>query len=262
MTGEPTGARWAEPATGGLAPVLDGVRAALAEAAGYVDALCRGVETVLVAAPGGGGAAAEVAGLRAAFAGVTADVGAMLVAPGDPSVLRAVGRAWVDEVGAPVSRLVGVASDHVQETDDRWSGAAADAYRAVLPAQRTALAAVVALCQEVDDTLNHLAGAITRFWVAVATACLGLVLALAGALGSAAPVVGPPIAAAVALAGVTALVTAGSAALSGLSDVTLAAADRSAALARLLADSTAFPRGAWPRSTSGVSAEPRHWQVR
>ncbi len=262
VTGEPGDARRAEPTTGALAPVLDDVRAALTEAAGYVDGICCGVETALAAAPGGDGAAAEVAGLRAAFAGVTADLGAMLVAPGDPPVLRAVGRAWVDEIGASVSRLVGVASDHVQETDDRWAGAAADAYRAVLPAQRTALAAVVALCQEVDDTLNHLANAIMRFWLAVATACLGLVLALAGALGSAAPVVGPPIAAAVALAGVTALISAGSAALSGLSDITLAAADRSAALARRLADNSAFPHGAWPRSTNGISTEPRYWQAR
>ncbi len=272
MTGEPTVAVApigmpsdgppVEPTGGELAPVLDDVRAALAEAAGYVDRICCGVETVLAAAPAGVGAAAEVSGLRAAFADVTADLGAMLVAPGDPAVLRAAGRAWVDEVGAPVSRLVGVASDDAQETDDRWTGVAADAYRAVLPAQRTALAAIVALCQEIDDALNVLAAAIMKFWVAVATACLGLVLALAGALGSAAPVVGPPVAGAIALAGVTALVTAGSSALSGLSEITLTAADRSAALARRLADSTAFPHGAWPRSTGGISTEPRYWQAR
>jgi hypothetical protein len=193
---------------------------------------------------------------------VVAQLGGMLTAAGDPEALRAAGAGWIDDVGAPVSRLVGAASDDVLETDDRWTGAAADAYRATLPAQQKALAAIVATCLEVDATLGDLAAAITEFWIAIGTACLGLVLALAGALGTAATVVGAPAAAGIALAGVGALVAAGSSALSSLGDITTAATARGAALDRRLADSSAFPLGAWPRSTHGISTQARDWQPR
>jgi hypothetical protein len=246
------------------AAVLDRVRRALDEAAAHVDGIAGAVEAALAAVPADAAAAAraEVADLRRAFTGVGAQLGAMLAAAGDPAGLRATGAAWTTAIGAPVSRLVGVASDDVSETDDRWTGAAADAYRATLPAQQTALAAVVVTCLEIDATLGELAAAITDFWIAIGTACLGLVLALAGALGSAATVVGAPAAAGISLAGVGALVAAGSSALSSLSDITAATAARGAALERRLADSTAFPLGRWPRSTTGVGTDARDWRVR
>lgn len=247
---------------GATAPA--GVRTALDEAAGHVDTICGAVEAVLDGLPDGLAAAAraEVADLRRSFTGVVAQLGGMLAAAGDPDALRAAGAAWIDDVGAPVSRLVGVATDNVLETDDHWTGAAADAYRATLPAQQTALAAIVATCHEVDATLGDLAAAITDFWIAIGTACLGLVLALAGALGSAATVVGAPAAAGLALAGVGALIAAGSSALSSLSTITTTATARGAALDRRLADSSAFPLGAWPRSTRGISTAARDWQPR
>jgi hypothetical protein len=246
------------------AAVLDRVRAALDGAAAHVDAIACAVEAALAGLPAdaAAGARAEVADLRRAFAGAVSQLGAMLAAAGDPAGLRAAGAVWTAGIGAPVSRLVGVAADDVLETDDRWAGVAADAYRATLPAQQTALAAVVATCLEVDATLGDLATGITDFWIAIGTACLGLVVALAGALGSAATVVGAPAAAGISLAGVGALVAAGSAALSSLGDVTAAAAAHGAALHRRLADSTAFPLGGWPRSTTGIGADPRGWQLR
>jgi len=247
-----------------LAAVVAGVGATLDQAAAHVDALCGTVAAALDALPAAvaGDARAQLADLRQAFTGVVAQLGGMLAAAGDPDALRAAGAAWTGEVGAPLSRLVGVASDDVLETDDRWAGPAADAYRATFPTQQTALAAVVATCQEVDATLGDLAAAITNFWIAIGTACLGLVLALAGALGSAATVVGAPAAAGMALAGVGALVSAGSSALSSLGAVTTAATARGAALDRRLADSSAFPLGAWPRSTHGISTRARDWQPR
>lgn len=248
----------------GAATVPARVRTALEEAAGHVDGICGAVEAVLDGLPDGLAAVAraEVADLRRSFTGVVAQLGGMLAAAGDPDALRVVGAAWIDDVGAPVSRLVGVASDNVMETDDHWTGVAADAYRATLPAQQTALAAIVATCLEVDATLGDLAAAITDFWIAIGTACLGLVLALAGALGSAATVVGAPAAAGIALAGVGALIAAGSSALSSLSAITTTATARGAALDRRLADSSAFPLGAWPRSTRGISTAARDWQPR
>lgn len=236
-----------------LAAVLDDVRAGLDEAAGYVDAICRTVELVLA----GSGAAADVTALRRSFTGVTTHVTGLLLTAGDPQALRAAGTAWVDDVGRPVSALVGVATDDVLETDDHWTGAAADSYRATLPAQRLALAAIVTTCQEVDTVFEDLAVAITRFWIAIGSACLGLVLALAAALGSAATVVGATATPGIALAGVGALVVAGTAALSSLTEVTAAAATRHGAVARRLGDSSAFPLGRWPRSTTGISTDAR-----
>src|SRR6185437_13992885 len=110
--------------------------------------------------------------------------------------------------------------------------------------------------------LDELASAITSFWIAIGAACLGLVLALAGALGTAATAVGVPAATGIALAGVGSLVAAGDEALSSLTAITAASASRSAALHRRLADSSAFPLGAWPRSTTGLHPGASVWQLR
>ena len=247
-----------------LAALLENVRSSLDAAAGHVDALGSAVETVIAALPPAAAAdtRVQVTDLHRTYREVAQQLGGLLLAGGDPAALRAAGAAWVGEVAAPVSGLVAVASDAVLSTDDRWTGVAADAYRATLPAQQSALAAIVTTCQEIDATLDELAAAITAFWIAVATACLGLVLALAGALGTAATAVGAPAAAGIALAGVGALVAAGDEALAGLTEITTVAAARSAGLHRRLVDSSAFPHGAWPRSTTGLHPGAKGWQMR
>jgi hypothetical protein len=232
----------------GLDPVLDGVRTCLADAAGHVDGICRAVE---------GATGSDPSALRRSFTALADQVDALILAAGDPEALRVAGGTWIDDIARPVSRLVGAATDDALETDDHWQGAAADAYRATLLPQQKALAAVVAICQEVDADLEDLAAAILRFWIAIGSACLGLVIALAGALGTAATVVGAPASAGIALAGVGALVVAGNSAVSNLTEVTSATAARGAALERRLADSSAFPLGHWPRSTAGISTDAR-----
>jgi hypothetical protein len=246
-----------------LPALLDGVRAALDEAARGVDALCGAVETALGTVPVATTSCvrAELVDLRQAIRSVAEHLRGLLRAAGDPTRLRATGAEWVGSVAGPVSAVVVVASDTVQQADDHWSGAAADAYRATFLPQRNALTAVVAACSDVDVTLTDLAAAVTAFWIAIGTACLGLVLAMAGALGTAASAVGAPAAAGIALAGVGALVAAGDKALSSLTTITATAAARSAALHRRLADDTAFPLGAWPRSTTALAGSVE-WQVR
>lgn len=238
----------------GLEAVLDGVRRALAEAAGYVDALCGAAASVLATAGAGTTGGTDPVALRRSFAEVADGLGELLLAAGDPDALRAAGAAWVHEVGRPVSALVGLVTDDVLETDDRWTGVAADAYRATFPAQRLALSAVVATCQDVDSGLDDVASAITRFWIAIGSACLGLVVALAGALGSAATVVGVPAATAIAVAGLGALFVALDAALDSLTEISADTASHGVALRRRLDDSTAFPLAAWPRSTVDTDA--------
>ena len=221
---------------------------ALGRAGPVVDDLCRLAEAALpvLPAPAAEVVAVEVGLLRSAFTGLTRDVGAMLAVGGDPELLRATAARWVDGVGAPVSRLVGLADDDALEADDRWTGRAADAYRAILPAQRAALTAVLAACREVDAALNDLAAAITTFWTAAGAACATMLLGLAAALASGSTGVGA--AAAVACAGV--VVGAANSVLHQLTVLRNATAAERAALARRVADDTAFPLGAWPRSTA------------
>jgi hypothetical protein len=252
-----------------LAAVLDGVRSSLDESVACVEGVARAVEAALAGLPhpAAGGVRAQVAELRQAVGGVHARFTAFTGVAGDPSGLRATGAAWITGVSAPVSRLVGVATPDVMRTDDSWTGVAADAYRAVLPAQQAALAAIAGAGHDVDAALTDLAAAITRFWIALATACLLMVVALGSALAAAGTVAGAPLAPAAALAGVGALVTAGNAALSGLTELTLVTTARTAALERRLTDHTAFPAGVWPRSTVGTDAsvtdgDASDWEVR
>jgi hypothetical protein len=240
-----------------LARVLDGVRAGIGEATGHVDEVISRVETALAELPltEVGGARADLAELRRAFADAVEWLDDLLLTAGDTTALRRAGAVWVDRIGATASGLAGVASLNITRVDDHWTGAAADAYRNTLPAQQAALAAIAFTSADVDATLNDLASAIVRFWVSIGTACLGLVVALAGALGPAASVVGAPVATGMAIAGVGAMVTAANAALTNLTDVTTDAAARSAALERRLATDTAFPLGAWPRSTTDISTD-------
>jgi hypothetical protein len=237
--------------------VLDGIRATIGQATDHVDEVISRVETVLGQLPASetGGARADLAELRQAFAEAVDWLDDLLLTAGDTTALRRVGAVWVNRIGATASGLAGVASVNITRVDDHWTGVAADAYRNTLPAQQAALAALAFTSGEVDATLNDLASAIVRFWVSIGTACLGLVVALAGALGPAASVVGAPVATGMAIAGVGAMVTAANAALTILTDVTTATAERSAALERRLATDTAFPLGAWPRSTTDVSTD-------
>jgi hypothetical protein len=206
--------------------------------------------------PGGTGpGGAGVAALRASFDDVADHLGGLLLAAGHPNALRAAGAAWVRDVGRPVSALIGALTDDVLDTGDRWTGPAADAYRAAFAPQQLALSTVVAICQDVDSGFEELASAITSFWIAIGSACLGLVVALAGALGSAATVVGVPASTAIAAAGLSALFAAVKAALDSLTEITSGAATHGVALRRRLGDSTAFPLEAWPRSTRAIGAD-------
>jgi hypothetical protein len=250
-----------EPSAADVEQLLGDVRAGLHEIVTCVEAICRAAEAALAGLPAAaaGGARTQVAELRWAAADVDSGLAELLAAPGDPALLRRAGAEWLNRVCAPVSRLVGVATLNAAQVDDHWTGTAAEAYRSTLPAQQAALAAVVATGQDVDATLAELAAALTKFWVAIGSACLATVFALAAALTSAGTLVGAPVAVGAGLAGMAALVTAGNSALSGLTDVVVVAATRSATLERRLADSGAFPMGAWPRSTTAIG---RDWQIR
>jgi hypothetical protein len=243
-----------------LLPVLGAIRDGLDRAVAYADELARVATSAAAALPAVAErvARAELDTLRRAVTDVHARLTALLDVPGHPVTLRTAGSAWVHEVCGPVSQLAGLASANTMQTDDRWTGAAADAYRGALLAQQAALVAVAAAGQEVDAVLADLAGAVTKFWIVLGTACIVMVVALAAALAAAGTVAGAPLASGTAVAAVGALAAAGNSALAGLTDLTVVAAARTAALERRLADSAAFPLGSWPRSTTSTDG----WAVR
>jgi hypothetical protein len=244
---------------------LGDIRDGIDQAAACVDAVVSGVDGVLDRLPDSAavdGARAGVAELRRAFTDTVGWLHEVLARGGNPEALRAAGAVWTDEVGGAAARLAGVPTLNVLQLDDHWSGVAADAYRNTLPAQQAALTAIKAAADEIDSALNDLANAITTFWVEVTVACATLVAALFAAAVSAASGLGAPAAVGVAVAALGIFAAFASSALSALTAVTTEAAARAAELGRRLGNDTAFPHGAWPRSTTDVNADVSDWTPR
>lgn len=175
--------------------------------------------------------------------------------PGVPWTLWSHGNDWS---GAPIagriSRLVGEATLDETRADDRWQGTAADAYRNTLPRQKEALAKLVSVAQDIDDVLTKMAIAIGAFWLALLSAVIALVVELTAEGAAAATVVGAPPAAAaggLSLAKALGIIAAAAGILYGfiVSDTAPAIKD----LRQALYDSSAFPGGRWPQSTTELS---------
>ncbi|OLF05169.1 hypothetical protein BLA60_37255 [Actinophytocola xinjiangensis] len=143
-------------------------------------------------------------------------------------------------------------------TDNRWKGASADAYKATLGPQHTALAAVKPMTDAIDSALGKLAIAICTALGAAFVAFVAELVAAAGATvaseGAAAPATVP--AAGVSVAKVAAAVAAVFGVIEGfvLSSVLPAFKD----LSQQLGKNAAFPVGAggendWPKLTSDLS---------
>jgi hypothetical protein len=198
---------------------------------------------------------AALARLRRVFDDAMADLAALIAQAGSPAALRAAGAVWSGEIGGMVSRLAGLATLNGIRADDHWSGAAAEAYRNTLPAQQSALTSVKAVGDEIDTTLNDLASAIIRFWLAVAVALVGFVVAVASAVATASTGVGAPVGVTIAIAAVGATAVAVNEALTDLTTITTDIRDQAAGLQRRLSNDTAFPAGRWPRSTTPISGD-------
>jgi hypothetical protein len=169
--------------------------------------------------------------------------------------LRAAGAAWANDVGATTSRLAGYSTLNGVRSDDYWTGMAADAYRNTLIPQNTALTSIKTVGDEIDATLNDLASAVTTFWVAVLGALGAFEVAVLAAAASAATVIGAPVAAGIIIAAIVAFAGALFAAISAYTAIANDTSNRSAELERRLSNDTAFPAGAWPRSTTPISGD-------
>jgi len=240
-----------------LETTLAAVRDTAGEAQRAVDTVIAAGEAALSVLPDvfGHELQAALARLRRMFDDAMADLAALIAQAGSPEALRAAGAVWSGEIGGMVSRLAGLATLNGIRADDHWSGAAAEAYRNTLPVQQSALTSVKAVGDEIDTTLNDLASAIIRFWLAVAVALVGFVVAVASAVATASTVVGAPVGVTIAIAAVGATAVAVNEALTDLTTITTDIRDQAAGLQRRLSNDTAFPAGRWPRSTTPISGD-------
>ena len=240
-----------------LATTLAAVRDTAGEAQRAVDTVIAAGEAALTVLPGmfGDELREALARLRRMFDEAMRDLAALMAQAGSPTALRAAGAVWSGEIGGMVSRLAGLATLNGIRADDHWSGVAAEAYRNTLPAQQSALTTVKAVGDEIDTTLNDLASAIIRFWLAVAVALVGFVVAVASAVATASTVVGAPVGVTIAIAAVGATAVAVNEALTDLTTITTDIRDQAAGLQRRLSNDTAFPAGGWPRSTTPISGD-------
>jgi uncharacterized protein YukE len=243
----------ADDLSGLLSDIEDAITAAEATM-GFIDASIR---SVLDQLPGWlvDGIRAGLAELQRTFIEKMVEIRGWMAHRGNPGALRGWGAAWRDEIGAAASRAASFSLLNGVSADDHWTGAAADAYRNTLPAQQAAAVALKTAADEVDAALNELANAIATFWgaIGIAMVSLGVGLISAGlSLGS-----GPaaPIGLGIAVTALSLFAGASTAAMSALIDISNDAATRSAELERRISNDVAFPAGAWPRSTTPISAD-------
>jgi effector-binding domain-containing protein len=240
-----------------LAEIISDIENGIVTAETTVRIIDAGIRTLLDQLPGWAvdGIRVELADMQRTFDEKIAELRRWITYRGDPAALRRYGAVWANDIGAVASRAGAFASLNGVAADDRWSGAAADAYRNTLPAQKDATAAFKAAGDEIGAAFEELANAISNFWTAINIALIGLVVAIISAVASAVSVVAAPLGIAAVATALTIFATAGTAAWSALNDIMNQAATRSAEIERRLSNDNAFPAGTWPRSTTPISAD-------
>ncbi|MDI6103556.1 hypothetical protein QLQ12_33590 [Actinoplanes sp. NEAU-A12] len=171
-----------------------------------------------------------------------------LANPGDPLKLFATAGEWTTKVGGPISAMSGQISSEQLRIDNFWTGPAADAYAATLPAQQKAIEAIEAAADTLDANLTKVAGGIVAFWVGLAIPFASYVSELVVEAAAAQTGVGAPPAAAAAGASTAKFIALVSAVILAFSTYTALVFDSLSALRQALYSNAPFPGGGWPRS--------------
>jgi len=182
---------------------------------------------------------------------VVAEIEKQLAQVGDPVRLHEVGVTWSKSVGAEASKTGGNFDLNTLLTDDEWSGIAADAYKGLVPSQKTALDAIKTVADKIQVVLDDAATALVVAWAAVVGAVASFVSKIVAAAVTAATGVGAPAAIGIAIGAVTefgGLITAIFTALATYLKDTVIPSTRT--LNQTLTDNSAFPGGSWPTTTS------------
>ncbi len=190
---------------------------------------------------------------------IAEEVGKFFALPGDPGLLYNHGQTWTNDVGGKASHWKDAIHVGQLKTDDEWKGAAATAYKDILPLHQGALGAIKAATDEVQDILIRLAAGICAMWVAVGAALTALVLELAACIVGAATGAGAPPALAAALgacAKAFGIIAGAAAALEAFIGYTVFPAIGD--LQQRIRDSDGFPNGHWPSLTKDIATSSMH----
>ncbi|MEV4319277.1 hypothetical protein [Actinocrispum sp. NPDC049592] len=108
---------------------------------------------------------------------------------GSASALRTAGDSWNEQIGHRASTQAGLLVKEQLETDNEWTGDAADRYGEAVTAQNKALAQIKTITETLQTTLNEIASALKVFWVGIAIAFGTYVALMIGCIVGAATVV-------------------------------------------------------------------------
>ena len=239
----------------GLPVMLGDIRAGLDAVQGDLDILIRGATAVLglLPEPVAAAAAAQIGGGIGEPFRLTRDkLDRLLALAGSPGSVAAVGDTWVRDVARLVSSAAATTGLAVMVADDKWSGPAAEAYRAVIPLQTGALTSLTAAATEINTTLHDYAAALESFWLSIgfAVAALGVaVAALAVGLLLAETVLG---AIAAGIVAVGAFITAVEKPITAFATFSSKRAADVAVLTNRLYNDSAFPDRNWPVPTNDL----------
>lgn len=169
---------------------------------------------------------------------------------GSPSTLRSTGLNWVQDVGTPAQQCTATLLPTVLPTTGNWEGKAYDAYRLRVDQQGPASDDVLAKCQDINTQLDTFGGAIENFWIGMLGAVASLVIGVLATAAELAGVVTAPLAIATIIGAVGLFVTFLVEAITALLSANQATSSFVVNVTNMLASTSAFPGGAWPRHTA------------
>lgn len=165
---------------------------------------------------------------------------------GSPNKLREVGCAWVESIGGTASAQASLVQPAALPTSGAWTGQAYQAYSNKADLQSTAGQEIYNRASMIDGELGKMASAITQFWISIGIALGALVIGLATAVAEACGVVTIPAAIATAIGVIGVYVTFVGSAVQALSTMNDSVSGMIEQVRQTLANSSAFPGGAWP----------------
>jgi len=185
----------------------------------------------------------------------------VLSEPGSIDALNDAAQYWSTKVENVVSGVAGTLQPDQLQAPNDWTGMAANAYKATIPVQTSALGTLKTAANQMSTQLTSMANALNSFYTALKVALASFVVALIAAIAACCTVVGTPagIAALIIFGG--ACVTAIGAEITALVNLANAANTTNTNIAQTLNDNTNFPNGNWPVSTSDMSDDHAGWQV-
>lgn len=114
--------------------------------------------------------------------------------PGDSDRLKQVADQWVQQIGNVAEDVAGSVSLDRLATNYDWTGKAAEAYKATVPAQVSGLDGIKDVASQMKSSLVNLANAIDNFWTAIIAALVVFAVGAVAAVAAACTIVGIPAA--------------------------------------------------------------------